>query len=332
MKQGMKHVDILFLNQASVESILTPAAAFDAVKYAFRMHAQKNVQMPAKIYLDFPRYAGDLRAMPASIGPLGASGVKIVNSHANNHRFGLPSVMAVFILVDPKTGRPVAIMDATRFTDMRTGAAGAVAADCLARKDAAVLGLVGAGRQAAAQLIAISRVRKITLVKVCAKTDQEARDFARRMKRVTDIPVRQSSIEEACDADIISTTTPSRKPIVMDRWIKPGTHINAIGADAPGKQELEPALLRRARVFLDDRGQAVHSGEVNVGIRTRRIAMNQIQGEIGEVLTRKIKGRISGRDITVFDSTGLAVQDVAVAFALYKKALRLHKGRALRLF
>lgn len=328
----MRHVDILFLNQACIKSILTPADTFDAVEYAFRMHAQKKVQMPAKIYLDYPRYAGDLRAMPASIVPIGASGVKIVNSHANNRRFGLPSVMAVFVLVDPETGRPVAIMDATYFTDMRIGAAGAVAAKYLSRKDASVLGLVGAGRQAAAQMTAIARIRKIKLVKVCAKTAQEALDFAHRMQRVTNLPIEPCSIEEACDADIISTTTPARKPVVMDRWIRPGTHINAIGADAPGKQELETGILRRARIFLDDVGQAVHSGEVNVGLRTSQIDRKQIQGEIGEVLTKIISGRTSDRDITVFDSTGLAVQDVAVAFTIYKKALRRHRGRRMRLF
>ncbi len=328
----MEHAQILFLNQKDIKSIITPRDAFDAVEYAFRMHARRRVQMPAKIYLDYTRYRGDLRAMPAYIMPLGASGVKIVNSHANNYRFGLPSVMALFILIDPGTGRPVSIMDATYFTDMRTGAAGAVAAKYLSNKNASVLGLVGAGRQAAAQLVAIARVRKLKLVKVCAKTVQEAQTFAVRMEKIAGIPVRPCGIRDVCDADIISTTTPSRKPVVKDAWIKPGTHINAIGADAPGKQELETGILRRARVFVDDFNQAAHSGEVNVGMSTSRITRKDIRGELGEVLIGKKKGRTSDKDITVFDSTGLAVQDVSIAFRIYTRAIKMHKGKKIILF
>jgi alanine dehydrogenase len=328
----MKHADILFLNQKDIKSIITPRDAFDAVEYAFRMHAQKRVQMPAKIYLDYAGYKGDLRAMPAYIMPLGASGVKIVNSHANNYKFGLPSVMAIFVLIDPGTGRPLSIMDATYFTDMRTGAAGAVAAKYLSKKNASVLGLVGAGRQAAAQLAAIAKIRKIKLVKVCAKTTKEAQTFANRMKKITGIPVQPCGIQEVCDADIISTTTPSRKPVVRDAWIKPGAHINAIGADAPGKQELETRILKRARVFVDDFNQAAHSGEVNVGIGTSRITIKDIQGELGEVLMGKKKGRTSDKDITVFDSTGLAVQDVSIAFRIYTRAISMHKGKKIVLF
>jgi alanine dehydrogenase len=328
----MKHADILFLNQKDIKSIITPRDAFDAVEYAFRMHAQKKVQMPAKIYLDYAGYKGDLRAMPAYIMPLGASGVKIVNSHANNYKFGLPSVMAIFVLIDPGTGRPLSIMDATYFTDMRTGAAGAVAAKYLSKKNASVLGLVGAGRQAAAQLAAIAKIRKIKLVKVCAKTTKEAQTFANRMKKITGIPVQPCGIQEVCDADIISTTTPSRKPVVRDAWIKPGAHINAIGADAPGKQELETRILKRARVFVDDFNQAAHSGEVNVGIGTSRITIKDIQGELGEVLMGKKKGRTSDKDITVFDSTGLAVQDVSLAFRIYTRAISMHKGKKIVLF
>ncbi|MCL4557799.1 MAG: alanine dehydrogenase [Deltaproteobacteria bacterium] len=332
MGKTARHVDILFLDQKDVRAVITPEEAFEAVEYAFRMHAYRKVQMPAKIYLDYYRFRGDLRAMPAYIVPAGASGVKIVNSHANNSRAGLPSVMAIFVLVEPETGRPISIMDATYFTDLRTGAAGAVAAAYLSRKDASVLGLVGAGRQAMAQLVAIARVRGIRLAKVCAKTNKEAVDFADRMRGMTDIPVEACDMKDVCDADIVSTTTPSRRPIVRDEWILPGTHINAVGADAPGKQELEPGILKRARVFLDDFGQATHSGEVNVGLSTSEIVPGDIQGEIGEVVTGKKKGRVSRKDITIFDSTGLAVQDVSIALKIYRNALKVHRGKVLRLF
>jgi alanine dehydrogenase len=327
-----KHLQILFLNQDEIRKLLSVNDAIECVEYAFKMHALRRVQMPSKIYLNYTKYDGDLRAMPAYIEPLGASGVKVVNVHTRNKNIGLPTVMAVFVLIDPATGTPLSVMDATFITDLRTGAAGAVAVKYLARRNSSVLGLVGAGRQARLQLLSISRVKKLSRVKVCALTYEEAEEFVRKIKKEIKIQIEPCKIEEVCNSDIISTTTPVRNPIVKNEWIKSGTHINAIGADAPGKQELEVEILKRARIFLDDYEQATHSGEVNSGFSKGELSKENITGEIGEVLIGKKKGRISNNDITVFDSTGLAVQDVALAFRVYKKALKNKMGKVLRLF
>ena len=135
-----------------------------------------------------------------------------------------------------------------------------------------------------------------------------------------------------CDCDILVTTTPSREPIVMDDWILEGTHINAIGADAPGKEELDPLILKRAKIIVDDIQQASHSGEVNVPISNGSLLVNDIFGELGEVLTGKKKARTNDSDITVFDSTGLAIQDVATADMVYRKALKANMGVKLQQF
>jgi alanine dehydrogenase len=140
-----------------------------------------------------------------------------------------------------------------------------------------------------------------------------------------------TSIEGACDCDILITTTPSRKPIVKGEWVNAGTHINAIGADAPGKQELESRLIKNARVFVDDREQAFHSGEVNVPLSTGIIAPEEIAGTIGEVITGKVKGRI-GDEITIFDSTGLAIQDIATASIVLKRATEEGLGLKVKFF
>ncbi len=331
MKSSRK-LDVLFLNQEDVKRVLTIDDAIERVKIAFKMHAEKKVQMPPKIYLNYTKFNGDLRAMPAYIEPMNASGVKIVNVHTRNKEKNLPTVMAVFVLVSPETGAPLAIMDATYITDLRTGAAGAVATRILARKDSRVLGLVGAGKQAELQLLAISRVFPLSVVKVCGKTAREGIEFSNKMQKVVDLEIRPADIKDLCDADIISTTTPVRKPIVKDEWIREGTHINAIGADAPGKQELDVNILKRARIFVDDMEQATHSGEVNVGLSTGQLKPDDICGEIGEVIIGKKKGRISRNDITIFDSTGLAIQDVALADFVFKRALKNGIGKKLNLF
>ena len=192
---------------------------------------------------------------------------------------------------------------------MRTGAAGAVAAKHLSPWDSVSLGVIGAGRQAEALVDATAAALKIEEILVWSQTEKSAEAFA---TKYSEYNARAVSIERACDCDVLFTTTPSTKPIVKADWIREGTHINAIGADAPGKQELDPALLLKSEVFVDDLGQAVHSGEVNVPISTGIYNAAQIAGTLGEVVIGKI-GRSSPEAITIFDSTGLAIQDLAIA-------------------
>lgn len=278
-----------------------------AVESAFADHGKGLVQMPPKVYVTLPE--GDFRTMPAYLPSLSIAGVKIVNVHPGNPAKGLPTVMALTVILDVATGMPTAIINATRLTDMRTGAAGAVACKYLSPKKEIILGVVGTGKQAEAQVAAISRVVKIRQIKVWGRTPEHAGKFAGRF---VEFPCVAASIEKVCDCDVLVTTTPSRTPLVRSEWIHEGTHINAIGADAPGKEELDPALLKRAEVFVDDPAQAVHSGEVNVPISHGVYRESEIAGTLGEVVIGKKKR--SGNDaITIFDSTGLAIQDLAIA-------------------
>lgn len=264
--------------------------------------------MPPKVYVTFVE-RGDFRTMPAYLPALGIAGVKIVNVHPHNRARGLPTVMALTVLIDVETGMPKALVNATELTAMRTGAAGAVAAKHLSPWDSVSLGVIGAGRQAEALVDATAAALKIEEILVWSQTEKSAEAFA---TKYSEYNARAVSIERACDCDVLFTTTPSTKPIVKADWIREGTHINAIGADAPGKQELDPALLLKSEVFVDDLGQAVHSGEVNVPISTGIYNAAQIAGTLGEVVIGKI-GRSSPEAITIFDSTGLAIQDLAIA-------------------
>ncbi len=277
------------------------------VESAFADHGKGLVQMPPKVYVTLPR--GDFRTMPAYLPSLSIAGVKIVNVHPGNPGLGLPTVMALTVILDIATGQPVAIINATRLTDMRTGAAGAIAAKHLSRAKEIVLGVIGTGRQAEAQVAAISRELTIKQIRIWGRNPQHVRRLA---DRFMEYPCLAASIEKVCDCDVLVTTTPSTSPIVKSEWIHEGTHINAIGADAPGKEELDPEILRRAEVFVDDPAQAIHSGEINVPISKGLYHAGDLAGTLGEVVIGK-KSRSGPGAITVFDSTGLAIQDLAIA-------------------
>jgi len=278
-----------------------------AIEEVFASHGRGDVQMPPKIYVNFEE--GDFRTMPAYIPHMKIAGVKVVNVHPKNRSYQLPTVMALTILLSPTTGIPEAIINATELTDLRTGAAGAVAAKYLSPTRRITLGVVGSGDQAKAQVNAIAEECDITGLRVWSRNDRHADAFARRFERFN---AETASIREVCDCDVLVTTTPSRTPLVKDEWISEGMHINAIGADAPGKQELDPAILDRATVFVDEPEQAIHSGEVNVPITAGRFRPERIAGTLGEVVLG-ITGRSRPEEITVFDSTGLAIQDLAIA-------------------
>ena len=318
----------LILGGQTIKSLIDIKQAIRYVERAFGAYARHKVQMPAKIYLDLAKYSGDFRAMPVYLEGLDACALKWVNVHTKNKSKGLPIVMATLILSDPKTGFPLCIMDGTYATSLRTAAAGAVAAKYCANKDARVVGLVGCGVQARTQLAALRTLFKISEVKVWGHKPAIIRDFLRRMTIQGENMAAAGTIRECVsDCDIVVTTTPSRRPLVRLHWLAAGVHINAIGADAPGKQELDPDILKHAKIIIDDWTQAAHSGEINVALKKKIISKRNIYAAIGDIIIGKKKGRVRRADITVFDSTGLAVQDAAIAQLIYKTAVKRKIGR-----
>lgn len=318
----------LFIASGQIRRLVGMREVLKTTENTFKLYARGLAQMPAKIYLHLDKYSGDFRAMPAYIEGIEACGMKWVSVYPKNRRFYLPAVTALIVLSDPGNGFPLCIMDGTLITNLRTGAAGGIAARCLARKDSSVVGLVGCGAQARTQLLALKEFFRIKLVYVWGSKTEYAKKFIQDTKCLN-LNMKPADGIYGCvkDADIVVTTTPSEKPIVKSRWIKPGTHINAIGADAKGKEELEPALLKRSRVVVDDLEQAVHSGEINVPVSKGIIARKDICATLGEVLIGKKNVRTGISQTTIFDSTGLAIQDVAVANLVYKKAIKNKIGR-----
>jgi alanine dehydrogenase len=317
----------LLLTRSDIREVVTTADAIQAVEAAFRAYGEGRVNMPPKSYLSLPK--GDFRAMFGEVELNGrwVCGLKWVNVHPENPARGLPTVMAKIVLNDPETGLELADMEGTLITDMRTGAAGAVAAKYLSRPGAATVGLVGSGVQAWYQLEALILVRDVRLVRLYSRTRARAENFAARAGAELGVRVEVvASVEEAVRGqEIVITATPSRTPIVRADWVAPGAHINAIGADAPGKQELEPEILLGARLIVDDLVQALHSGEINVAVADGRLTRGAVAGSLGEVVAGLKPGRQGPEEVTVFDSTGLIIQDLAVA----ELAFRLCRERGL---
>ncbi len=323
------------ITQREVQRVLDMKSVIAVVEKAFKLYGQGKVQMPAKSYLDFG--VGDLRSMPAFIDDPGMyiAGIKSVNVHPQNpKRYKLPTVMATILLSDPKNGYNIAILDGTLITNLRTGAAGAVAARYLSRKDSRIAGFIGTGAQARTQLDALMEVRKIKRIKAWSPSEQGAADFcAWARKRYHINVIHAESVRDAVkDCDIVATTTPSRTPLVRKEWIAQGTHINAIGADAPGKEELDPKLLKASKVVIDDWSQASHSGEINVPISKGLFSKKDVYAELGQIVAKKKKGRTSDDEITIFDSTGLAIQDVSTAYLAYKRLRKAGKLREIKMF
>jgi alanine dehydrogenase len=270
--------------------------------------------------------------MPAYIEKLGLCGLKWVNVHPDNRKYGLATVMAIIILSDPRNGFPLCIMDATLITNVRTGAAGAVAAKYLARKDSKVIGLVGCGAQAKQQFEGLRRFFNFIDVRLWSKDKACSNNFLYQNRYGKERIVVAGTIEECVrGSDIVVTTTPSRQPLVKYAWLKKGSHINAIGADAKGKEELEPLILKKAKVVVDDFIQAAHSGEINVPMVKGIINKKNIYAELGEIVCAQTRGRTNKDEITVFDSTGLAIQDLALANVIYLSALRKRIGKSVDL-
>jgi len=334
----MSNMKTLILTEADVKQLLTIEEVMEAVELAFAEKGLNRVQMPPKPYIFYEKYNGDLRAMQSYLEGLDISAAKVVSVHPENRaKHHLPTVMATLIVTDPRNGAPIAIMGGSWITDIGTGAAGAVAAKHLARKTPRVIGLVGAGAQARTQLLAMLPLYgKLAEVRVWSRTKETRETFVKEMKPACAANVAQMIVVEQVEmaargADILITTTSSRAPFVMNDWISPGMHINCIGADAPGRQELDPAILKRAKIFVDDREQAAQGGEINVPLSKGILKPKEVWAELGEVVAGLKKGRTGDDEITVFVSTGLAIQDAVTANIAYKKAMASGIGKVMEI-
>jgi ornithine cyclodeaminase/alanine dehydrogenase len=308
--------------------------AIQAVRDVYIAYANKRVQIAPVAHLDVKQYNGEVDIKSGFVEDFGLIGTKIATGFYDNHKLGLPSGVAVIVLMDLKTSMPLALMDGTYITACRTGAAGAVAASVLARKDSKVVGIVGAGTQARMQVLALRELFSLEEVRVWDKYENMARKYAEEMPEILGFKVRQENniADVVSGADIVVTVTPSREILVMEEWIENGTHINAIGADGPGKQELDPRIVKRAdKVVVDSLNQCKRIGEIQHALSQGLIQEKDVHAEIGQILIGDKIGRESDEEITLFDSTGIAAQDIAAAHVVLQVAKERKIGLVTKL-
>ena len=293
-----------------VEAAVSPERAVEAVREGFVAYARGEWSMPPKVYV--PAYpAGDFRAMPALGG--GHALLKWVTSYPGNPARGLPTVTGLVLLSDVSDGRLVAVFDAGAVTALRTGAAAVLAAETLGRPGSAAVVGAGVNGRAAARTF-VSRGQDVLVWDV---------DPVRARAAADELGARlAASREEALAADRLVTVTPGNEVLLPEGSLRPGQHVSLMGADGPGKAEIAVAELARARVFCDDWEQASHGGELAAAVAADRLSREEIT-TLGAVLAGEAPGRESDSDVTVFDSTGLAIQDLAIALAAMERAAEL---------
>ncbi len=318
----------LVLSRADLEKLLTMADINTAVEDAFHSYGRGLWDTPTKIIFPQEQYNGDFGAMPAYCHDPEYIAIKWGGVHNHNPAIGLPTTLTQIVLSDPATAWPLLLAEGALITQMRTGAAVGIATKYMARQDARILAIIGAGAVGRRAAQSISLVRNLSEVRVADVNIEQARLFAQEMEPILGVPVTPAgSVEQAVrDAGIVSVATPSRKPFILADWIAPGAHINAMGADSPGKQELDPAILMNARIIADSVNQALVYGEVQSAIREGLLAQERILGHIGQVVAGLLPGRVSPEEITVFDGTGLALEDAAVAYLAHNKARNMPAG------
>jgi ectoine utilization protein EutC len=315
-------VSITILTEAELrQCVELDLEIIDAIADAFTALAAGRVVMPPILHMDLPEARGEVDVKTAYVAGLPSFALKISPGFFDNPKLGLPSVSGMMMLLSASTGRLEALhLDNGYLTDVRTAAAGAVAARHLARADARVAGVIGAGVQARLQMAALAKVRPIERILVWARdgvrADACADDLGSRLGLDA---IAVSSVERlVLEADVVVTATPAREPLVVADWLHPGLHVTAIGADAPGKNELHPAVLERADlVVCDSRAQCARLGELHHALE-QGIAPATV--ELGEITGGARPGRTQPDQITVCDLTGTGVQDTAIALLAYGKA------------
>jgi alanine dehydrogenase len=327
-------MQVLIVNQSEVARLLPMAECMEVMANALKTLARGDVILPLRPVMWLPERVGALAMMPAYLGDPKAMGLKVLGIFPGNVGTEYDSHPGVVMLFDTEHGQPLAIMDASEVTAIRTAAVSGVATRLLAREDAGDLAILGSGVQARTHLQAMLLARTIRRVRVWSRTPEHARQFAGEAARRHGIAVEPVATprEAVRDADIICTTTASAEPVVLGEWLTSGAHINAVGSSTPMARELDTAAVAGSRLFVDRRESTLNeAGDFLIPKAEGAIGDNHIRAEIGELLLGQAPGRTSPDEITLFKSLGLAIEDVASARHIYAKAMERSIGTRVEL-
>jgi alanine dehydrogenase len=322
-------VNFVLLTEEHVRSVLPMSDLIAAMESALARFSSGEVQQPVRTVLTVGSERAWWGLMPAYVNDPATMGAKLVTVFNGNANRGLPTHLAMIVLFDPDTGALQALMDGRFITEARTAAVSAVSARYLARPDASTLAIIGTGVQARSHLEAYTEVRHIRDVRVWSPRAASRERFVDEMQPHARVPLRATpTAEEAVrEADLVVLATSSPTPVIDVSWIAPGSHIVSVGACRPDQREMAPELVAHARLFVDSRAAAlVESGDVVMGISERRFGPEHLAGEIGELVLGRVRGRRSNDEITIFKSLGMAVEDVAAADLVYRRAVEQGVG------
>ncbi len=326
--------EIRVLDGEDIRRALPMVDAIEAMKEAFKELSAGRVTMPTRTHIDIPACAGTALFMPSYAEHFGKICVKVVNIFNANPKKSLPCIQGVVCLLDGETGSPLAILNGTFLTALRTGAASGAATDLLARSDADTVAIIGAGVQGRMQLEAVCAVRSIKKAWVYDVVEEAAAQFAGDMGAALAIEtvVAESSRDALQCADIVCTATVSSTPVFADAQIAPGVHINAVGSYKPDVQEIPEKTVLRALLIVDHRESALQeTGDLIIPIKKGRMQEKHIHAELGEIVAGKATGRTSAHEVTLFKSVGVAIQDLAAATRVLEQAEVRGFGRMVQL-
>jgi ornithine cyclodeaminase len=322
-------VKVLFVNESGVRELLPMSACVGLMRDALTTFARGEAVLPLRSMVRLPDGSGILGLMPGYLGQPRSFGLKVVSVMPGNHGTPYDSHQGVVMLFGLVHGEPLAMMDATAITAIRTAAASAAATDALARADAGDLALIGSGAQGRTHLAAMRAVRKLRRVRVWSRTRANAERFAREEAASLGFPIEvAASAEEAVrGADLVCTTTSAREPVLNGAWLSRGAHVNAVGACFAATRELDTEAVRRARFFTDCRESCLNeSGDFLIPRKEGAITDAHLLGELGEVFLGKAPGRVSPDDVTIYESLGIALEDLASAHFIHARALESGAG------
>lgn len=320
----------ILLSEADVRAVLSMDALIDATETALNAFSAGGVRQPLRSVVEVGQGHAFFGSMPAYVERPAALGTKLVTVYHSNLDRGLPSHLATIVLLDPETGGLQAILDGRYITEARTAAASAVSTKYLARPDARVLGIIGSGVQARSHLEALLRVRSFERIQIWSRDPKHVAAFIdETAPQIAAQLVPASSARDAVQgADVIALVSAAREPVVRREWIAEGTHLCAVGACRPDQREMDTALVRDARVYVDSvAGALAEAGDLVIPIREGAIDASHIVAEVGNVVGGRAKGRRSATEITVFKSLGMAVEDVAAARLAWERASERGLGR-----
>ena len=319
---------VLCVNEAGVRRLLPIDACVPLMREALTTLSRGDVVLPLRSMVRLPDRSGILGLMPGYLGEPQSFGLKVVTVMPGNHGTPYDSHQGVVMLFGVTHGEMLAILDATAITAIRTAAASAAATDVLARADAGDLALIGAGAQARAHLAALKTVRTLRRVRVWSRSRASAERFARdEAGKGVAIEVAATGEDAVRGADLVCTLTASKDPVLRGEWLAPGAHVNAVGACFAASRELDTDAVRRARFYTDCRESCLHeAGDFVIPRDQGALPDGHLLGELGEVLLGKVPGRVSPEDITVYESLGVAIEDLAAAHAIHRRAIETGAG------